>query len=171
MNYLSPVSKQIGLIGTRARTWLLALSELIDTDHNVPITSILQLLIGCWICEEVLIRDAEQTATLSLASKVHRCLDFEEQAAFSALLSSDAALIFLSAGILRTLDKENPIIESFIQQIALEIQMHKDQDESEFMQLFATRYLLHKLCLHPEPNIHAITPLRNTIETNLFQAD
>jgi hypothetical protein len=170
MNYLSPISKQMSFIGTRARTWLLASSELIDTNHNVPITSIFQLLIGSWICEEVFIKDAKQTATVSLASKVHRWLDLEEQTAFSALMNSDAALIFLSAGILRTVGKENPIIESFIQQIASEIQMSKDQDDSEFMQLFATRYLLHKLRLHPDP-MHAIAPLRNNIDTNLFQAD
>jgi len=161
-------SKQI--IGTRARTWLLASSELIDTDPNVSITGILQLLIGSWICEQVFIKDAKQTATLLLASKVHRCLDLGEQTAFSTLMSSDAALIFLSAGILRTLGKENPFIECFIRQIASEINLHKDQDDSEFMQLFATRYLLHRLSLHPDP-VHAIIPLRNNIGTNLFQAD
>src|SRR6266566_1008493 len=99
MSLLPPSSEQISFCGSRARSWLLGLNKLIGVDTSISIASILQILVGCWICENALVRDGEQTGVQSLARELHRRLNDGGQEVFSGLLNCDAALILLSAGI------------------------------------------------------------------------
>ena len=171
MNNVHLLSEEMSLIGPRAGTWLQGLFEPICADARIRMTSILQALTGYWICEKALGVDMGKPDTQSLAREVQRRLNLDEQEAFSALLSSDAALIFLCAGILRAFGNENTMMESFIREVASGIQMHKDQDQVEAAELFTARFLLHKLDLHPCPDTCGIDSSRISHITNLFQAD
>lgn len=171
MTFLPPSSEQMTFTAIRARTWLLGLYELICVDIGIPIASVLQALIGCWICEEALIADEKLSGAQSLAYEVHRRLNYGEQEIFSTLQNSDAALVLLSAGILRKFNIKNMWIESFIQQVSAMLQIHKDQDQKESSELFAARFLLHTLQLHPTPDTFEINLPPNALGTNLFQAN
>ena len=170
-NSSSLSSDQLQLVGSRARAWLLRLCE--QADRQTPLSNILQILVGCWICEKALTTDIAQPGCPSMARVIQRRLDMDlgKEGALSALLSCDAALVLLSAGILRALGSESATIELFIQRAALSIQMHKDEDEAEAGELFAARFLLHKLHLHPPLGMYRINAPQILPGTNLFQAD
>ncbi len=171
MSLLPPSSEQISFCGSRARSWLLGLNKLIGVDTSISIASILQILVGCWICENALVRDGEQTGVQSLARELHRRLNDGGQEVFSGLLNCDAALILLSAGILRTLNIRNDAIEFFIQKVKVTLQAYKDQDQIEASELFVTRFLLHNLDSHPSLDTYVVNLPHNALETKLFQAD
>ncbi|MGI0014511.1 MAG: DUF6895 family protein, partial [Nitrososphaera sp.] len=168
---LPPSAEQVSLLAFRARTWLQGLSELTCSDTRIPMTSILQIFVGLWICEKALGTDTGKSVAQSLACEVQRRLDLEEQDASSALLRCDAALVLLSAGILRVFDSKSTTMELFIQKVAFSIQVHEDQDQTEAAELFATRFILHNLHLHPEPGTYRVNSPRITSGMNLFQAD
>lgn len=171
MAYLPLSPDKVTLLGSRARIWLLELYELIGSDTRIPISSILQILVGCWICEKALGADTGKPDAQFLACELQRRLDLREQEGFSALLSSDAALVLLSAGILRAFDSRSATIELFIQKVASGLQMHVDQDQPEAAELFATRFLLHNLHMHPYLDTYRINSAQISPGTNLFQAD
>lgn len=172
MTCLPTLPDQVSLVGCRARTWLLGLYELICTDVRIPMASILQTLVGGWICEKALAADKRKPDVKSLAREVQRRLDnLREQEAFLALQSSDIALVLLSAGILRALDSKSENIELFIQNVASSVQMHEDKDKKESAELFPTLFLLHNLHLHQDPGTYKIDSLRIFQEKDLFHAD
>lgn len=164
--------EQVTLVGYRARIWLLEVCEHICADAQTPMSSILQTFVGCWICEQALVPDTGERDILSLAREVQKRFDdLEEQETFSALLSSDAALVLLSAGILRALDSKSATIELFVQEVASNVQTTEDQDQTDTAELFAARFLLNCLHLHPDPGTYSISTPRISPPTNLFQAD
>lgn len=169
MNFIAPASEQVSVTGSRARSWLLELYQLITVDSSIPLASVLQTLIGCWICEKALVKNVQQSGAHMLAQEALKRLDLGEQEIFSVLLSSDAALILLFAGILRSFNIKNTAVEQFLQQVASATQGHNDQTEAT--ELFATRFLLHNLGLQQMPDICAIGSFRTVPETNLIQAE
>lgn len=171
MTYLPPSSEQVYLIGSRAQTWFMNIYKHICTDARIPMTIVLQNLIGCWICEKALMRYVGKPDIYSIAGKIQKHLDIKGREAFSELLNSDAALVLLSAGILRALDSKSETIELFIQEVAAGLNGHEDRDKTETTELFATRFLLHKLHLHQDLCTYSINWPQISSEKNLFQAD
>ncbi len=156
-----------GLAGARARTWFLELHEDRSAETRIPLASVLQCLAGCWICEQLLVAEARKPDVQSFADQVERRLKGQEQQAFSALMGCDAALVCLCAGILRALDRRSEHLERFVQQLALSLQGHEDNDPD----LFATRFLLHDLGLQSDPGPYHIHSPQLESGTNLFLVD
>jgi hypothetical protein len=166
MTYLAPLPRQVSFTGSRACTWLLGLYELMHADTSIPITSLLQTLVGCWICEKALMERVRQSGAQSLALEVQKRLEIAEEA-LPTLLSSDAALVLLSAGILRKLNVRNAVIELLIEQIASTIQI--DRDQPDITEIFTTHFLLRNLNTHIAPCSYTFTSPWNVHGINPFQ--
>jgi hypothetical protein len=163
--------EQLHLVAFRARTWLLSVFQ--DAQGRLPMSHLLQVLTGCWICEQTLAKSMAPSACSLVARKIQRSLDIDHcrSEAVSMLLSCDAALVLLSTAILRAQDCDSATLEQFVRQMASDIPTSSKRDHAIEADMFTAGFLLHKLHLSPPPGPFEISPSPLLVGSSLFQAD
>jgi len=150
----------------RASDWLAGLAAGADGAGTPPLAGLLEVLVGCWICERGLAVEAGRGRLRTVAGMVVRRLHVRAHG-HRALLRCDAALVLVCAGILRAHGYRSATLESFIRDVAASLPTRGRGGPD----LFPVRFLLHRLGLHPGPvpcEIGADALLR---ETDPFRGD
>lgn len=132
-----------------------------------------QSLIGCWICEKALVANEELSCTLFLAQEIQQYLDYKERNPISALLQCDSALLLVSVGILRALNRTSKSLELFIQKLLSNMKMplHQNLLQEQSIELFTIHLLLNQLHLYEDPSAYAFHLPLAFSERNVFQAE
>jgi hypothetical protein len=156
-------SPTVPLAGSRARAWLFNIYERAADRHSIA--DILQILVGCWLCDRCFETGDDVLACRSLAREISRRLDtdFANQEAVPTLLRCDAALLLLSVGILRAVGHESSVLEKFIGHVASSLENVPAQTGGN-AELYATRFLLHRL------RALAVGPAPHTLEASALPA-
>lgn len=144
----------------RAGSWLVSLYETISFDQPVRTSSLLQILVGSWICKSDVYMLAKQTQHYLDKQYKNDDLDF---------ITCDFALSLVSLSIMRSLDVECRAIESFAYELADTLEHHVDSNPAETLDLFLPRTLLYNLGMYPEPDPPSIDSFTIPNGLNLFQ--
>jgi hypothetical protein len=162
--FLQP--EQLRVISSRARNWLVALQGQASHTANFTLKNALQILVGLWICERALLDTEDLSYTTAQAQQV--CQRVAPDTDITNLLYSDTPLILLSTGILRFCNIRNSHLELFAEKISQLLQEHKDENQEDANELFITRFLLHRLHLHPTLTAYSLAEVS---ASNLILAD
>ena len=144
-------ARGIGRAAALASAWLVGLVQRPDGAGLPPLATVLQSLVGCWICERGLAAGAGDRRLRALAREVARRLDLERPA-LVALRRCDAGLVLLCGGILRALGCPSATLEAFIRTLAHAVPGRGPGAP----ELFPVRFLLNRLGLHPHPGRHEL---------------
>ena len=157
--------------GESAHRWLLSLVEPGEVQTQLP--TLLNILIGCWICEKGLSADPGSRGSRATADSVLASLNFRSQEGeqFLALLNCDAASVLLSAGILRAREKKTEVLDRFVRLVASTMSEHVTPSDLRDTGLFATRFLLSRLQLGPVPARRTISECTYLRDPRLIHAD
>jgi len=147
-------------IYARAGSWLANLYERISLDQPVRTSSLLQILVGNWICK---------SDVYVLAKQTQHHLDKQYKNDDSDFITCDFGILLVSLSIMHSLNVECLALESFAHKLADTLQHHDDSNPAETLDLFLPRTLLYNLGMHSAPEPLSIDTFKIPGGLNLFQ--
>ncbi|MGH7387889.1 MAG: DUF6895 family protein [Candidatus Rokuibacteriota bacterium] len=147
-----------------ASAWLAGLVERTDGTGPPPLASMLHALAGRWICERGLAAGARHGGLRALAREAARRLDSGRS--MVALERCDVGLALLCGGILRALGCPSATLEAFVAELARAV-----PERGAGAEMFAVRFLLNRLGLHPPPGRHRLRAGQLLPAANPFRGD
>ena len=143
----------------RAGSWLATQYETISFNQSFRTSSLLQILVGNWICK---------SDVYMLAKQTQHHLDKQCKNDDSDFIACDFGILLVSLSIMRSLNVECLALESFAYKLADTLQHHVDSNPAETLDLFLPRTLLYNLEMYSEPETPPIDSFKIPSGLNLF---